>query len=382
MKVQKNEGFTIIELVITLAILGIVISLGFSFFSFGNNTFSKGQSQSSIQHTVRMASRYITDEIRTSKDITLLSEKPETFGDFNYIYTEGTKILHRKPDGTIQEIYGSSDEGLITLNFLSDEDREVEFIITKIINDQSYEVQSSVSTLNLLEADTVLKDSSLDASWRAIEYSDPITDDEAIVRLDTLLLDFHELNAFLNVEGDTFVLDVPTKRPNRVNLPLKGEIGADISWSSNQINLGTGVNDRGIIYRPRADETDVNLVVTATISKGEEVRTKDFDLTIKKLEPLTFDSDTLSFSVQSGTPFTHLIAALGGNPGYSFSSTSLPEGITLSSDGTISGQISLPEGSTSSYVLTIPSTVTDMHYDTGGNLSPNTETSSITIIVE
>lgn len=64
-----KKGFTLIELVIVIAILGIVIYLGFSFFSFGNRSFSRGQDQSSIQHSVRMASRYITDEIRTAKDV-------------------------------------------------------------------------------------------------------------------------------------------------------------------------------------------------------------------------------------------------------------------------------------------------------------------------
>src|SRR5690554_5392741 len=143
MKSKHRKGITLIELILVIAILGIVISLGFSFFSFGNITFSRGQDQSSVQYSVRMASRYITDEVRTAKDVLIMEDKPVTFENYNYIFVEGTKIIHRKPDGSMLEIYGSSNDGPIDLYFeTTGDDKVVEFSISKTISNQDFEVKS------------------------------------------------------------------------------------------------------------------------------------------------------------------------------------------------------------------------------------------------
>jgi len=380
----NSKGYTLIELIIVIAILGIVISLGFSFFFFGNSSFSKGQNQSTIQHSVRMASRYITDEIRTAKDVRIMKEKPIVFEEYNYIYVEGIKIIHRKPDGSSQEVFGSSVDGSIEVFFeTAGDDNIVEFTISKVFNEQDFQVKSSVSSLNLTDPDTIEKDYSSDNLWRVIRYSDPIVDPAAVVRLDTLLLDLKELNAFLDIDtdGETLILDVPTKRPNIINLPIKGQVGSDISWNTTSSYLETNGSNRGEVYRRLWNEIDTNLIITATVSKEGVEKQKEFKLIIKKLEQLSAVEETLTLSVQSGVYFSHQISAEGGNPGYTFLSNNLPEGTTLDSNGFVTGIIGSLEGNGGTTDLSIPITIKDNHNDTNGILTPNVIERILTIYI-
>lgn len=58
------KGFTLIELIVTIAILGIVLASVGQFFSFNLRTYSKGEKLAQVQFDVRMASDYITSELR------------------------------------------------------------------------------------------------------------------------------------------------------------------------------------------------------------------------------------------------------------------------------------------------------------------------------
>lgn len=63
-KKNRQSGFTLIELLVTIAILGIVIAAVITFFIFNLNTYDKGEDLAAVQFDVRMASDYITDELR------------------------------------------------------------------------------------------------------------------------------------------------------------------------------------------------------------------------------------------------------------------------------------------------------------------------------
>lgn len=61
---KKRNGLTLIEIIIVIAILGIVLAMAFNFFVFNLRTFNKGENRAAVQFDVRMASDYITDELR------------------------------------------------------------------------------------------------------------------------------------------------------------------------------------------------------------------------------------------------------------------------------------------------------------------------------
>ena len=75
--------------------------------------------------------------------------------------------------------------------------------------------------------------------------------------------------------------------------PDEGPDGSDITWSIEPDD--TIINDDGTVTRPEWDEGDAEITVIATIKKGDEIDTKEFVITVRKLEKLftvTMAADT------------------------------------------------------------------------------------------
>lgn len=87
---KDPSGVTLIELVLTILIMGIVMSAIFTFFKFGNQMTINGKSQYQIQSETRLAVSQIIEEVRYANEIylidssTAISEKGST--DYSYIY--------------------------------------------------------------------------------------------------------------------------------------------------------------------------------------------------------------------------------------------------------------------------------------------------------
>ena len=71
---KKNKGFTLVELVVTVAILSIVMIIVTNFFLYNNRIFRKSDSLSQVQFDVRMASDYITTELRNVENVSLVND--------------------------------------------------------------------------------------------------------------------------------------------------------------------------------------------------------------------------------------------------------------------------------------------------------------------
>ncbi len=61
---DNEDGFTMVEILVSLAILGIVTAMGMSIFSYNANSFSKGSAAMKEQSSLRLASYTLTDEFR------------------------------------------------------------------------------------------------------------------------------------------------------------------------------------------------------------------------------------------------------------------------------------------------------------------------------
>jgi len=66
---RKKSGFTLVELIVTMALFVIIIGFIFGFYLFNYNAFVKGEALSRVQFDVRMASDQITTGLRNASVI-------------------------------------------------------------------------------------------------------------------------------------------------------------------------------------------------------------------------------------------------------------------------------------------------------------------------
>lgn len=68
---KNRRGFTLIELILTISLIGIVISLIFSLISYTQNNFNNQKVKSDNISNARYAMDYLTREIRKSHEISI-----------------------------------------------------------------------------------------------------------------------------------------------------------------------------------------------------------------------------------------------------------------------------------------------------------------------
>lgn len=85
----NNKGLTLIELIITLAIASMVISLIYSIFFMGSKSFTLVKDKGYDQQQIRAASVALSKEIKFAKEIS----SSQTEGDYKTIEIDGNSYL-------------------------------------------------------------------------------------------------------------------------------------------------------------------------------------------------------------------------------------------------------------------------------------------------
>ena len=125
MIIKKHRGFTMIELLVSLGILSIIISLGFSTLIFGTKSFGKGTDQATLQQDSRVIISLISNEVRNAKNLRYSSDD---FKDEKYytIEAKGGKIILKEDnkqlkeiDTTFGEIFFSLEEKFLVITLKS-----------------------------------------------------------------------------------------------------------------------------------------------------------------------------------------------------------------------------------------------------------------------
>lgn len=80
---QEEEGFTLIELMLALAIFCIVLALGYLFHAYVNKSFTISSEQSEVQFNVRMAKELIAEEVRFASCVKVLKADGINFADLS-----------------------------------------------------------------------------------------------------------------------------------------------------------------------------------------------------------------------------------------------------------------------------------------------------------
>jgi len=96
---EEQKGFSLIEMMIVVVILGL-ITLGLvTFFMGGTKSWVAGQSQLAAQRNARQAMDRMVRKIREGKNIK--SNSGDTI--INIIYTDSSEIIYRQSDSTLLE---------------------------------------------------------------------------------------------------------------------------------------------------------------------------------------------------------------------------------------------------------------------------------------
>ena len=154
-KKYKNKGLTLIELIIVVAILGIIITFMFTFFQFNYSTFFRSKSNYYVQTNLNEVLRTIDEELRFADQITIYEKYDEYKFDNNknYIYLKDNIIKLKKANGEIKnltsndikisELFFYINNNLITINI---EDIEGE----NMSKDEEFNIEYTIELLNFI----------------------------------------------------------------------------------------------------------------------------------------------------------------------------------------------------------------------------------------
>lgn len=154
-----ENGFTLVELLVVLAIVVVVLSIGYRLLFFGQDTFSKGEDRYSVQESAQLASDLITRELRFANKVIILPDIPSRFDtDKRYFYLDDSGVLkHYLGHGNTVDAVGSLNIGIqfTDLNFKKTKDDVLAFSLATASDFSDFSTDSAVQILNLLKGDKI-----------------------------------------------------------------------------------------------------------------------------------------------------------------------------------------------------------------------------------
>ncbi len=154
--INNSKGVTLIELVITLAILSIVLLGIYGFFRVGSNSFMIGSRQYRSQSDVRLAIEAISKEIRYATEVKLLSTIPSSIGiddKYNYFYVKDGSLVHSLyNNGAVRNIH-SYGQGIQDASDFNTEQvgefQSIDFHLLGQDGNQNFDLHADLSMPNI-----------------------------------------------------------------------------------------------------------------------------------------------------------------------------------------------------------------------------------------
>jgi prepilin-type N-terminal cleavage/methylation domain-containing protein len=164
-RISDNRGLTLIEVVISISILTIVISIIFSFMDFSVRSFEAGVDQVDEQGALRITALKLTDELRNVFEIELKSNT-QNITKSSYIYLDGSTLTLNQNSSVIL----LSEPVIQDINFelLINNDR---YVLKFELMSKEKSISSEILLNNIQEGD--IKNTPLDGSFtngKVIEY--------------------------------------------------------------------------------------------------------------------------------------------------------------------------------------------------------------------
>lgn len=162
---KEKKGFTLAELIVFLALLGVVLAIGYRLFFLGQNTFTRGSDRFELQSEMRSAGDFLLDELRNAVEVEIL-DAPTDEADYHYIYLDGSRIVHKYNGSTkVITLPIIRDEDLFTLKKDSGNKNFLGIRMTGIRNGNTYDLSTEVFLKNIANLDP--------DSGKVIKYKKP-----------------------------------------------------------------------------------------------------------------------------------------------------------------------------------------------------------------
>jgi prepilin-type N-terminal cleavage/methylation domain-containing protein len=344
---KYRKGLSLIELLIVLGLIGIIIALAFSLDLFAIKTLAIGDKNAQLQHNIRLASDYITKELRTAYSINVYESMPTIDTERRYFYIEGNTIKHYKSGAVKDIMMGPPSEMVPELIFEinADNDKIIKYIVSGTYKLKTFSLTSEVYPTNLIETDAI----NIINGNKVVEYSSPLSKDE-IVDIDSMLLDLKKQNHFLVVEANGSLTAPPAPNPDSMFLPTYGPNGSIITWTSDN----SAITPEGSIIRPGIDAGNISdIKITATLTFSDAISSKIFILNVQDMDDLELSASVLPLpNATLDTSYNYSLAAIGGSGVYSFYSENIDAlGLALDSFGRITGIPTITGNNTFSIII-------------------------------
>ncbi|MDO7788639.1 prepilin-type N-terminal cleavage/methylation domain-containing protein [Desulforamulus aquiferis] len=171
------RGLTIIELLITLAILLLVLAVFYSFYFYSIKSIDKANNQREVQQNVLLAKEDLERKIRFADCLIILKENPdvpgeegcEGFTSSQELYATGTGVLmHTMQDETPKELLGAvARDTKFNLEFKKNSSRILSFTIKGDYKGEKFELSSDIALLNISD----IQEEETGAKGAAIRYA-------------------------------------------------------------------------------------------------------------------------------------------------------------------------------------------------------------------
>ena len=93
--INNKHGFALLELVITLTLLGIILAMGFMFYSFGVSTYRISEEQTDVQQNARLAADFIIKELRVAEKVIIVDGYEDLdIGQLGMTHEEDTPVYY------------------------------------------------------------------------------------------------------------------------------------------------------------------------------------------------------------------------------------------------------------------------------------------------
>lgn len=145
---KTKKGFTLMEVIITIALLGIILSVLYNILFFQIKTFSMSDKKSVAQSDVRYISDFIANEVRYATNIEILQAMPSTPDvNYKYLYVNNDEVYY-KGYGTFpaKKLNIEDRKPSYNLSFSADDESIVNFALEA--DDEKFKLESSINLIN------------------------------------------------------------------------------------------------------------------------------------------------------------------------------------------------------------------------------------------